>query len=147
VKDLISDTKMVSTTTQPVVNIVAETTTTSLAKNAEITSTTTTKLTSTLEQEKNIQAQNLSKVKLALARLQSNLAKQRLDRSATWADKNQDQESVKLIRQFLDNPSFANLKDFCLKAKDVKGKDTKQVLNEERSGMISISKTLYEELT
>jgi len=53
---------------------------------------------------------------------------------------------VKLIRQFLNNSSFTNLKDFCLKAKDVKGKDTKQVLNEERSKMISISKTLYEEL-
>jgi len=61
VKDLISDTKMVSTTTQPVVNIVIET-------------TTTTQLAKTLnEQEKLAKQQELEQVKLKVKEIGSRM--------------------------------------------------------------------------
>jgi len=51
-----------------------------------------------------------------------------------------------LIAQFMKNPTVENFKVFCVTAKNVQGNLTKQVMDTSRENMITVKKSLYEEM-
>lgn len=53
-------------------------------------------------------------------------------------------EAAQVINEFLSNPSMDNFRVFCVKAKDIKSSQTKEVLSADRTKMETINKTLFE---
>ncbi|MEI6296391.1 MAG: hypothetical protein WCO84_01935 [bacterium] len=53
--------------------------------------------------------------------------------------------SLNIIDAFLQNPTVENLKTLCFSAKNVSGWGTKQVLSGDRTSLVSVKNTLYED--